>query len=201
MLPIEVRGDVSGLFAEGPRPQVHGQGQFPFPKSGGSISVLHPLSNAAVPTRLATLDVGGRVENLRLDVAQLMRLDSLYMVDVCVAALMGVAVAEERRREALTFAPPPAEATKEGSEGKGKGKKWFGRGEKKSGKGKKRKGKMADVETATMDREDGEELPTLTKALLQTLFIGFGAVVWILGVGVKVVAGLVVAGSMMAKKM
>ncbi|KAI9661017.1 MAG: hypothetical protein M1821_009344 [Bathelium mastoideum] len=208
--PIEVRGDVSTAFNAGGLSDmpVQGAGQFPFPKpvaAGGSISVLHPLSTAAVPTRLATIDVGGRVENLRLDVAQLMQLDSLYIIDVCVAALMGVLVAEERRREALTFAPPPATAMPASGEGEKKGRRWFGgrkegrgKGEK---KGKKGKGKMADLEATMMGREDEDELPTLTKGLLQTLFIGFGAVVWILGVGVKVVAGLVVAGSMMAKKM
>ena len=210
LFPVELKGDVSSLFTTS-KPvleEVPGMGQFPYPKpvQGGSISVLHPMSTAAVPTRLATLDVGGRVENLMLDVAQLMQMDSLYIIDMCVAALMGVAAAEERRKEALTFAPPPGTATQDDISDESKGKKWFGgRKEKKSkaekkGKGK-RKGKMTDVEAATTGREDEDELPTLTKGLLQTLFLGFGAVVWILGVGVKVVAGLVVAGSMLAKKM
>ncbi|KAL9062676.1 MAG: hypothetical protein Q9157_008719 [Trypethelium eluteriae] len=163
------------------------------------------MSTRAVPTRLATLDVGGRVENLMLDVAQMMQLDSLYAIDVCVSAIMGVAVAEQRRKEALTFAPPPGVATQEDKADEGKSKRWFGARKEKKSKGEKRgknkgKGKMSDIEAATTGREDGDELPTLTKGLLQTLFIGFGAVVWILGVGVKVVAGMVVAGSMLAKK-
>ncbi|KAF2231609.1 hypothetical protein EV356DRAFT_506632 [Viridothelium virens] len=212
VFPIEVRGDVSSLFAaEKPVASevVSGAGQFPFPKAaavGGSINVLHPMSTRAVPTRLATLDVGGRVENLMLDVAQMMQLDSLYAIDVCVSAIMGVAVAEQRRKEALTFAPPPGVATQEDKADEGKSKRWFGARKEKKSKGEKRgknkgKGKMSDIEAATTGREDGDELPTLTKGLLQTLFIGFGAVVWILGVGVKVVAGMVVAGSMLAKKM
>ncbi|KAL9096720.1 MAG: hypothetical protein Q9165_001208 [Trypethelium subeluteriae] len=212
VFPIEVRGDVSSLFAaEKPVASevVAGAGQFPFPKAapvGGSISVLHPVSTRAVPTRLATLDVGGRVENLMLDVAQMMQLDSLYAIDVCVSAIMGVAVAEQRRKEALTFAPPPGVAMQEEKAEEGKSRRWFaGRKEKKT-KGEKRgkgkgKGKMSDIEAVTTGREDEDELPKLTKGLLQTLFIGFGAVVWILGVGVKVVAGMVVAGSMLAKKM
>ena len=208
VFPIELKGDVSSLFAAS-KPaaeEVVGAGQFPYPKPavGGSISVLHPMSTAAVPTRLATLDVGGRVENLMLDVAQMMQMDSLYIIDVCVSALMGVAVAEGRRKEALTFAPPPGAAVQENLSDESKGRRWFGsRKEKKSKaetKGKGKKGKTPDIEAATMGKDE-DELPTLTKGLLQTLFLGFGAVVWVLGVGVKVVAGLVVAGSMLAKKM
>lgn len=209
VFPIELKGDVSSLFA-GSKPvaeAVTGVGQFPYPKPalGGSISVLHPMSTAAVPTRLATLDVGGRVENLMLDVAQMMQMDSLYIIDMCVSALMGVAAAEARRREALTFAPPPGAASQESGSDENKGRKWFGskkgKKSKTEKKGKGKKGKMADIEAATMGRGGEDELPTLTKGLLQTLFLGFGAVVWVLGVGVKVVAGLVVAGSMLAKKM
>ncbi|KAI9699498.1 MAG: hypothetical protein M1820_007129 [Bogoriella megaspora] len=213
--PIEVRGDVSGLFdsaderkiAESEAAAMPGAGQYPFPKAtlgrGGSVSVLHPLSTGAVPTRLATLDLGGRYEGLMVDVAQCLQIDSAYIVDVVVSAIMGVAAAERRRREALTFAPPPVTPRVEGREEEGKRKWWGGKKEgkmekkeKKRGK-KKGKGRFGDLE----DMGGDEELPTLTRGLLQTLFLGFGAVVWILGVGIKIAAGLVVAGSMMVKKM
>ncbi|TKA76590.1 hypothetical protein B0A49_03317 [Cryomyces minteri] len=161
---------------------------------------------------LAVLDFAATT--LTLDGAALQRLPSPYIVDLAVAALLAVAVAESRRTttadSAVVFAAPPSLANGKGEEKGGKKpaasisvtqaplsspslttrtggaerRKWLQRKRKRGG---------ADEEAGT--REDGDELPGVTRGLLWLLGAGFRAVVWLLGVGVKVLAALVVGVS------
>ncbi|KAL2358705.1 hypothetical protein BJ546DRAFT_1088499 [Cryomyces antarcticus] len=168
----------------------------------GAIRLLSP--SAALPSSpsgsadttsspLAVLDFAAAT--LTLDGAALQRLPSPYAVDLAVAALLAVAVAESRRTttadSAVVFAAPPSLAN-----GKGNGKSgkkpaasisvtqappWLRR---------KRKRAAADEEAGS--RVPGDELPGLTRGLLWLLRAGSRAVVGLLGVGVKALAALVV---------
>lgn len=191
--------------------------------TSGKISLHHPNASAAKtsgqPPVLVSLDL--QAEILEIDVAALQELDSSYVIDTAVCAVFAVALDESRRAAVAasmdTFAPPPlspvtlklpkspkqqARSPKRRdwlhlhavgkSDGNGKSQS---QGQGRNGKERKRssgKGKGNGSETV--------QLPALTRGILHLLGFAFDSIVWMLGLGVKVLAKLVVGLSGVVSK-
>jgi hypothetical protein len=163
------------------------------------ISIHHPSATpAAVAAEnlvLAFLDFAR--DACVLDTPGLLALESSYIIDTIICALLAVAVIENDAlmAETLTFAAPPksplplqkgkssGSLRSSSSNGSKRSSAWFR-------KDKKRK----------QAEEEQVDLPVLTQGALAILGLSFKTAVWVLEAGVKVTAGLVIGVTHLAKK-
>lgn len=168
---------------------------------------------------LARLDLYQDI--LHVDAEQIQQLGNIYLLDTCVSALFSVAVAEAQRPEdpGLIFAAPPPSAHILGSGSKAKkkaaklaaaadakaAKKTAAAAASASGGTRKRRtltnGESMDLSLAGIQHlADEEDLPRLTRGILSVLGLSFKTLVWLLGVGVKLTAHMVVGMSKVVAK-
>lgn len=158
------------------------------------ISLHHPSATpAAVEAEtlvLAFLDFAR--DACVLDVPGLLSLESDYIVDTVVCALLAVAVIENDAlmQETLTFAAPPKTAV---PVAKQKARSVASNGKKLSRKERKR------LEKEGLEGEQ-VELPLVTQGVLGLLGFSFKTAVFLLETGVKVTAGVVIGISHLAQK-
>lgn len=152
------------------------------------ISLHHPSATPAAveadTLNLAFLDFAH--DACVLDVPGLVALDSPYVCDTVLSALLAVAVIENDALvgETVAFEPPPRAPVKGGAErraasagGSSRAKGLFG--------GKKAKRKKGEV-PPRLAVEEQVELPGLAKGALKVVEFGFKASAWVIVTGLKV---------------
>ncbi|KAI4729558.1 hypothetical protein E4T49_02594 [Aureobasidium sp. EXF-10728] len=180
----ELRHARAGIFA------ISIDGAFDFATRNNAKIYLHqPTSSEkplAKPPKLVCLDLS--TETLELDVASFRRLQSKYMIDSTICAVLAVGFAESRLAEtkakAETFAAPP------------QGSKKTDQVQKKAKPSRWRRGKKNSKEV----EDEKEKLPSVTRGILFLLGFSFEAIVWLLGLGVKVLSKVVVCASGIVSK-
>lgn len=167
-------------------------GIFDFTKQSNARITLYqptnPEKSLSKPSKLVCFDLG--TGTLDIDVASFRRLHSRYMIDSAICAVLAVAFAESRLAEAKakseTFAGPPLTTKKDVELLKRvKGSRW------RRSLGKK---KSKQEKTGT------EKLPGLTRGILYLLGFSFEAIVWLLGLGVKVLSKVILCASGIVSK-
>lgn len=167
------------------------------------ISLHHPSATPAAVSAenliLAFLDFARN--SCVLDVPGLLALEGPYVIDTVICALLAVAVIENDAlmAETLTFDAPPTKpvtvsspkrktrnASPESSEDSSNGRRWWGR--------TKKSKKM-------VKKEEQVDLPFATEAALGLLGFTFKTAVFVLEVGVKVTAGVIVGATHLARKL
>ncbi|KAI1816863.1 hypothetical protein GGS20DRAFT_147011 [Poronia punctata] len=168
------------------------------------------------PQHLARLTRDGTGEGfLELDTLVAGRIDSYYVLDVAVAALLLVARIDEKNVLVEQFAPPPAAhlrdsplttTTTAGMEPSSRLSGNFFRSDKNKNKKKKKK-KRGRFETFELDLEsqasslggkldikdsDRDKLPGIVRALIKLLGFGFKCVIWVLTLGFKAAMAIIV---------
>ncbi|KAH0370156.1 hypothetical protein KCU65_g2904, partial [Aureobasidium melanogenum] len=181
----ELRHPCAGTFA------ISVDGPFDFTKKSSAKITLHqPINHdkpLAKPPKLICLDLS--TETLEVDVASFRRLQSKYMIDSAICAVLAVAFAEssmaETKKKAESFEAPPLRPKLKKEVQKRNAKSCWRRSKK---PGKKEVG------------DDKEKLPSVTRGILFLLGFSFEAIVWLLGLGVKVLSKVVVCASGMVSK-
>ncbi|KAH0325458.1 hypothetical protein KCU74_g7475, partial [Aureobasidium melanogenum] len=181
----ELRHPCAGTFA------ISVDGPFDFTKKSSARITLHQPMNPdkpmAKPSKLVCLDLS--TETLEVDIASFRRLQSKYMIDSAICAVLAVAFAEsgmaETKKKAETFEAPPLTAKSKSDLQKETAKSRWRRSKK---VGKKEVG------------ENKEKLPRVTRGILFLLGFSFEAIVWLLGLGVKVLSKFVVCASGIVSK-
>ncbi|WPH03076.1 Hypothetical protein R9X50_00595000 [Acrodontium crateriforme] len=152
--------------------------------SGTKISLHHP---SASPTAiacdslvLASIDLGR--EACVLDTPGLVALNSRYMLDIAITAVLAVAAveAEAMMEEPLTFAAPPKSPYAPGSALSSKKKK----------KGYRRSKLMSKAKEEVFGNEV-VELPLVTRGAIALVGLSFKAAIAVLGLGVKATTSVV----------
>jgi hypothetical protein len=180
----ELRHPRAGNFA------ISVEGAFDFATKSSARICLHQPTNAEKalkkPPKLICLDLS--TETLEVDVASFRRLPSKHMIDSAVCAVLAVAFTEsklaETKAKAETFAAPPSTSKKESVIQKPKKSGW------------RRSKKIGKKEGA----DEKEKLPSVTRGILFLLGFSFEAIVWLLGLGVKVLSKVVVCASGIVSK-
>jgi hypothetical protein len=155
---------------------------------------------------IARLDL--QQDILYIDAASIQQLGNLYLIDVCVSTLLSVAVAESKRPAdpGLIFAaPPPSLLSIKGA--KSKHMKIKEIKDAKPVKEKKVKKSKSKALLRPMSMGLGlehlipdDDLPRFTKGILNMLGLTFKSTVWLLGIGVRVMASMVIGLSRVAQK-
>lgn len=188
--------------------------------SGDAASLASSSKRESVREQaiLARLDLQDDI--LHIDAQQIQQLGNIYLVDMCISALLSVAVAEGQRPDdpGLIFAAPPPSPFALGTTKSAKKKaakaaaKYVESEEKakskdasKKAKGKKRRtltnGESMDLSLAGIQHlADEDDLPRLTRGILSVLGLSFKTAVWIMSVGVKLMAHMVVGMSRVVAK-
>ncbi|KAF6820808.1 hypothetical protein CSOJ01_00652 [Colletotrichum sojae] len=161
--------------------------------------VEYTLEHHESPQHLAKLTRDGTGGGwLEVDTAIASKIDSFFVVDVAVTALMLVAVSDEKNAKVETFEPPPAPREPAGGE-----RRLSKREEKKRAAAAARRGKMEefeiDVESQDssfakleqVGKETRDRLPWPLRALLKVLSGLFKCFVWVLTLGFKALAAIV----------
>jgi hypothetical protein len=158
-------------------------------KSNARICLHQPktMEKALAKTpKLVCLDLS--TETLEVDVASFRRLPSKHMIDSAICAVLAVAFTESKHAEtkakAETFAAPPSTSKKTGVIQKTKKSGW------------RRSKKIGKKEGA----DEKEKLPSITRGILFLLGFSFEAIVWLLGLGVKVLSKVIVCASGIVSK-
>ncbi|KAF2431226.1 hypothetical protein EJ08DRAFT_696614 [Tothia fuscella] len=184
-----------------------------------SISIVNPFANmtplttspssfgSASSTRTAFNDFNrdGSIiarldlqeDILHLDAASIQQLGNLYLIDVCVSAILAVAVAEAKRPAdpGLVFAAPPPSLLNVSLKSK-KSKALIPKKPKKV-----RKVRSAGKLGLGIDHlADKDDLPRLTKGVLSVLGFSFNTAIYLLALGFKVTASMVLGISKLATK-
>ncbi|KAK1984635.1 hypothetical protein LZ30DRAFT_585810 [Colletotrichum cereale] len=161
--------------------------------------VEYTLEHHESPQHLAKLTRDGTGGgHLEVDTAIAAKIDSFFLVDVAVTALLLVAAADEKNTRTETFEPPPAPQEPLGGE-----RRLSKREEKKRAAAAARRGKMeefeidiesqdssfAKLEQAGKEARDG--LPWPLRALFKLVAGLFKCLVWFLTLGFKALAGIV----------
>lgn len=161
---------------------------------------------------IARLDL--QQDILYIDAASIQQLGNLYLIDVCVSTLLSVAVAESKRLAdpGLIFAaPPPSLLSVKGPRSKHVKIKEIkeAKAEKEREAKKEKKVKKSKSKALLRPMSMGlglehlipdEDLPRFTKGILNVLGLSFKSAVWILGIGVRVMASMVIGMSRIAQK-
>jgi hypothetical protein len=184
------------------------------PMTGSPISAGSRGSAATAvdrePDVLARLDF--QEECMHIDAASIQQLGNLYLIDVCVSALLSVGVAEAKRPDdpGLVFdAPPPSLLSDKATSKKIKSPKIKEIKDvvkpvpKLSKKAKKPRPVTIMANSLGLGFEhlaDEQDLPRITKAILSLLGISFKGAVYLMGMGVKVMAAMVIGITRMATK-
>jgi hypothetical protein len=203
---IVTEGDVGPALENGPA------------RGPASISVINPYANmtplTTSPSSLGSASSGKTVLNdvdregtiiarldlqediLRIEASSIQQLGNLYLIDVCVSAVLAVAVAEAKRPEdpGLIFAAPPPSLLSVSARSK-KIKTVVPKKPKKA-----KKSRPGSLGMGIEHLADAEDLPRITKGVLSVLGFSFKTAVWMLAIGVKVTAGMVIGISKMATK-
>lgn len=180
----ELRHGRAGAFS------ISVDGTFDFATKGNAKICLHQPMNTekalAKSPKLVCLDLS--TETLEVDVASFRRLPSKYMIDSAVCAVLAVAFTEsklaEAKAKAETFAAPPKISKNESMMQKTRKSGW------------RRSKKIGKKEGA----DQKEKLPGVTRGILFVLGFSFEAIVWLLGLGVKVLSKVVVCASGIVSK-
>lgn len=146
-------------------------------------------------TPLARLDLSA--DALTVDAGAIMRLGNAYLIDVAVSAVLAVAVAEAKRRTETvktSFEGPPTAAARGSPKLAAKKLK-----KAKKARGVQREGDVEAGMAAEKDQE-GEELPTATRAVLKVLGVGFKTAVWVLELAMKILTKMVVVATKCVQK-
>ena len=118
---------------------------------------------------------------LQVDTGVAARMDTFYIVDVAIAAMLLVALQEEKGKNVERFEAPPTPEL-----------------ELKDKKKVKIEEMEVDIESQTAlgkgEKRD-DKLPKPTRGVLKILYFTFKAVVWVLTITVKIVAGVVICVS------
>ncbi|GJD02859.1 acetylserotonin methyltransferase-like protein [Colletotrichum higginsianum] len=161
--------------------------------------VEYTLEHHESPQHLAKLTRDGTGSgHLEVDTAIAAKIDSFFLVDVAVTALLLVAVADEKNTRIETFEPPPAPHEPASGE-----RRLSRREEKKRAAAAARRGKMeefeidiesqdssfAKLEQAGKEARDG--LPWPLRALFKVVAGLFKCLVWFLTLGFKALAAIV----------
>lgn len=170
------------------------------------ISLHHPSATPAAVTAetlvLAFLDFGR--DACVLDTPGLLALESEYIIDTVICALLAVAVIENDAlvAETLTFAAPPKsplplsgkQKSRLGSRRSSVSPDSDGKKAKKLSKKDRKKGKEGEFGGEQVD------LPVVTQGALALLGFSFKTAVFLLETGVKITAGVVIGVSHLASK-
>ncbi|KAK5663724.1 hypothetical protein OQA88_4155 [Cercophora sp. LCS_1] len=181
----------------------------------------YTLEHLESPAHLGKLTRDGTGQGwLEIDTAIASKVDSVYLVDVAVAALMLVAHADEQFKEVEVFEPPPVFGGPDGSLSPSKRGRRDSRGsrmsrasrkeekerkkeekdrqkESKRGRGKTRLEQFEmDIESQTSDLKKGssgdkEKMPGLARGLIALLTVTFKCIIWCLSLVFKALKGLV----------
>lgn len=181
----ELRHPCAGSFA------ISVNGSFDFTKKSNARITLHQPENSdkplAKPPKLVCLDLS--TETLEVDVASFRRLQSKYMIDSAICAVLAAAFAEstmaETKTKAETFAAPPLTS---------KSRKEV---QKKTAKSCWRRSRKVGKKGVT---DDKDKLPSVTRGILFLLGFSFEAIVWLLGLGVKVLSKVIICASRIVSK-
>ncbi|KAI5194537.1 glutamate carboxypeptidase 2 [Aureobasidium subglaciale] len=165
------------------------EGTFDLSKKSNARITLQQRINAeksvAKADKLVCLDL--QTETLEVDLALFRKLQSKYMIDSAICAVLAVAFTENKLAEikitAETFAAPPHASNKDLVD---------------SRQNKLSRWRRSKKENGQDSRGEKEKLPGLTRGMLYLLGFSFEAIVWLLGLGVKVLSKVIVCASGMA---
>lgn len=144
--------------------------------------VEYTLEHPGLPINLAKLTRDGHGSGvLEINTGVAAKIDSFYVTDVAICALMIVAITEEKAKNIEHFEAPPAVIVE--AEGKGK----ISRGT-----------KSAKIEEMELDLESQTsvgkgDLPKATSWSLKLLYMVFKFVVWLLTVSVNAAASIIIS--------
>lgn len=153
--------------------------------------VEYQLEHPLMPFNLVKLvrdGAGGG--SLEIDTGVASRIESYYLVDVAVAAIMIVALEEENKHNVERFeAPPPVPAKSPKSS-----PKLSSIFDGKLGGSKKVKIQEmeVDLESQSSIKKEGSDLPKPTKGALRLLYWSFKFIVWCLTITVKGLAAIII---------
>ncbi|KAM0329349.1 hypothetical protein ACHAQA_004655 [Verticillium albo-atrum] len=160
----------------------------------------YTLEHHESPQHLAKLTRDGTGTGwLEVDTAIAAKIESFFIVDVAVAALLLVAAGDERTAHVETFEPPPLPPSLDTASGEGRSSRLGGRGGKKSGKRamevfemdvESQDGGFAKFEQAA--KETRRKLPWPLRAAFKVLAGLFKCFVWCLTMIFKALAAIVV---------
>jgi hypothetical protein len=174
------------------------------PLSGSPVSAGSGASTAIdrEPEIIARLDF--QQGTMHIDAASIQQLGNLYLIDVCVSALLSVAISEAKRPEdpGLVFAaPPPSLLSVKATSKKIRTVKVKELKPPKPKKARKPRPVTLLANSLGLGFEhlaDEDDLPKITKAILGLLGFSFKSAVYLLGLGVKVTAAMVIGITKMA---
>lgn len=154
--------------------------------------VEYTLEHPFMPHNLVKLirdGAGGG--SLEIDTGVAARIESYYLVDVAVCAILIVAFEEEKKNNIERFEAPPPVPSKTSPKASPKPGSLF---EGKFGGSKKVKIQEMeiDLESQSSIKKEGSDLPKPTKGALKLLYWAFKFVVWILTVTVKAMAAIII---------
>ncbi|CRK39133.1 hypothetical protein BN1723_000679 [Verticillium longisporum] len=160
----------------------------------------YTLEHHESPQHLAKLTRDGTGSGwLEVDTAIAAKIESFFVVDVAVAALLLVAAGDERTSHVETFEPPPLPPTLDTASGDGRSSRLGGRSGKKSSK---RKMEAFEIDVESQDggfakfeqvtKETRRKLPWPLRAAFKVLGGVFKCFVWCLTIIFKALAAVVV---------
>lgn len=180
------------------------------------ISMHYPSEKpSAVPEVLASLDTSAGT--LELDIGAMKRLDSRYVVDTVVCALLAVAVRESQRSVAppsptkVSFGAPPlspeAKISKENRASPSPRRSSLGRWRRSLIAKIRRDKPVAEIKSVSevgppppAKAAKPKKLPAITRGLLYLIGFTFEAIVWLLSLGVRVLTKILVGVSSVVSK-
>lgn len=191
------------------------------PRGPGKISLHYYPSEkpAGIPAVLASLDTS--TGTLELDTGAMKQLDSRYIVDTIICALLAVAIRESRRRDSNlaprpapeSFSAPPlstgnAKASPSTKSRSTSRPSRLGRWKRSLTTKISRDKSIAEISSGSevagpppeSKAAKPKKLPAITRGLLYMLGFTFEAIVWLLGLGVKVLTKILVGVSNVVTK-
>ena len=153
-------------------------------------SLEHPL----MPFNLVKLTRDGAGGgSLEIDTGVASRIESYYLVDVAVAAILIAALEEEKKHNIERFEAPPPVPTKTSPKSAPKLSSIFdGKLGAKDTKKVKIQEMEVDLESQSSIKKEGSDLPKPTKGVLKLLYWAFKFVVWCLTITVKATAAIII---------
>lgn len=164
--------------------------------------IEYTLEHIGSPQHLAKLTRDGTGEGyMELDTLVAGRVDSFYILDVAVCALLIVANMDEKNHIMEQFEPPPMFPPAAHLRGDGEPKR-TSLMSKMSKKERKKRAKMEefelDLESQTsslgskLDGREKDKLPGVTRTLIKLLSVTFKCVIWVLTITFKALRAIVV---------
>lgn len=147
--------------------------------------VEYTLEHPELPLNIAKLTRDGRGGGfMDIDTGVAGRIDSFYIIDVAISALLVVAISEEKGQKCEVFAAPP----KSSAPMTPKGKKDF-----------KIEEMEIDLESQMGDgigkTKEKSDLPRSTRGVLKVLSLTFRLAIWLLSITFKAVSAIIIAAS------